>query len=57
MGNHYIGIPVIDCRDGSIRNANIVSMPNQALVDMEDYHYYLALRGIWPGFRKAEFMG
>ncbi len=34
-GNHYIGIPVIDCRDGSIKNVNMVSMANKALVELE----------------------
>lgn len=34
-GNHYISVPEICCTDGSIKNLNIVSLMNKALVELE----------------------
>ncbi|MCK5768418.1 MAG: glycoside hydrolase family 125 protein [Candidatus Atribacteria bacterium] len=34
-GNHYISIPMIDCRNGAIENINVVSLSNKALVELK----------------------
>ena len=34
-GNHYISIPMIDCRNGAIKNINVVSLSNKALVELK----------------------
>jgi len=34
-GNHFISIPMIDCRNGAIKNINVVSLSNKALVELK----------------------
>ncbi len=31
-GNHYLSVPVIDCQNSAIKNINVVSPSNEALV-------------------------
>ena len=33
-GNHFISIPMIDCQNGAIKNINVVSLSNKALVEL-----------------------
>ena len=34
-GNHYLSVPVIDCQSGAIRNINVVSLFNKALIELK----------------------
>jgi hypothetical protein len=34
-GNHYLSIPIIDCQNGAIKNINVVSLSNKALVELK----------------------
>ncbi|MHC2994084.1 MAG: hypothetical protein IBV53_01055 [Candidatus Atribacteria bacterium] len=35
-GNHYISVPIIDCQNGAIKNINVVSLSNEALVELRE---------------------
>ena len=37
-GNHFIGIPMIDCGNGSIISINVVSLINKALLELKGEH-------------------
>jgi len=34
-GNHYLSVPIIDCQNGAIKNINVVSLSNKALVELQ----------------------
>ncbi|MBU4472734.1 MAG: metal-independent alpha-mannosidase, partial [Candidatus Omnitrophica bacterium] len=34
-GNHYLSLPIIDCQNGAIKNINVVSLSNKALVELQ----------------------
>ena len=34
-GNHYLSVPIIDCQSGAIKNINVVSLSNKALVELK----------------------
>ncbi len=34
-GNHYLSIPIIDYQNGAIKNINVVSLSNKALVELK----------------------
>ena len=34
-GNHYLSVPIIDCQNGAIKNINVVSLSNKALVELK----------------------
>jgi len=34
-GNHYISVPIIDCKNGAIKNINITSLSCKALVELK----------------------
>lgn len=34
-GNHYLSVPIIDCQNGAIKNINIASLSNKALVELK----------------------
>ncbi|WP_350344746.1 glycoside hydrolase family 125 protein [Proteinivorax tanatarense] len=34
-GNHYIAIPIIDCKSGGVKSINLLSSTNKALVEVE----------------------
>jgi len=34
-GNHYLSVPIIDCHNGAIKNINVVSLSNKALVELK----------------------
>ena len=35
-GNHYLSVPIIDCQNGAIKNINVISLSNKALVELEE---------------------
>ena len=34
-GNHYLSVTIIDCQNGAIKNINVVSLSNKALVELK----------------------
>ena len=34
-GNHYLSVPIIDCQNGAIKNINVASLSNKALVELK----------------------
>ncbi|MFH1002287.1 MAG: hypothetical protein V1759_03460 [bacterium] len=34
-GNHYLSAPIIDCQNGGIKNINVVSLSNKALLELK----------------------
>ena len=40
-GNHYLSVPIIDCQSGAIKNINVVSLSNKALVELNVNQIYL----------------
>jgi len=34
-GNHYLSVPIIDCQNGAIKNINVVSLSNKALIELK----------------------
>ncbi len=34
-GNHYLSVPIIDCQSGAIKNINVVSLSNKALIELK----------------------
>ena len=34
-GNHYLCVPIIDCQNGAIKNINVASLSNKALVELK----------------------
>jgi len=34
-GNHYLSVPIIDCQNSAIKNINVVSLSNKALVELK----------------------
>jgi|GEM_PF-1202286 len=43
-GNHYLSLPVINPRNGAIKNINVVSLSNKALVELQGEDYLLRPR-------------
>ncbi len=34
-GNHYLSVPIIDCQNGAIKNINVASLSNKALLELK----------------------